>query len=723
MLIIRIFFVFIILGFHVGLASNPLDLLKQDKVTPEGTAPNPFSLLGEWWSYVDISHDNLDERIAHVKNVTNDSVASVRPELQKELTSTLQQINSYLDSIAELKVTASKEEVVVLEEKSQYTIEEIQSLFTSYHELSTTRDRLISIQNEEESRAKNAEKIVADTIIAYRDIKENTENKLRLGLIIMANRLNWFVWKIDAPIQQSKLDLITTRLDFILAELESISETLLVEKSTIRKLNRQIELQSNQLENIHKQTLKAKEAYTEKIGVDFVSRLEEKLYAQKVLNSEITEKQAELELAMLRSLLALAVLNKQKESIEELDPIQLLEENIAIKNKASPAIQNWRSNIVAERDAIQELLSGGDLEEDEQRIKRILDQRISAMKSTVQEITRLEQSLFNLDTLQKVLEKKLGKTQGWLFKLRSSGLFLFDQTFVRIWDLLNSKLFELGNVPVTSWDIIQAIIILFATYFIARILQRTLIRLNKTPEGKIPPAMYTLSRVIFYTFIVLGGFAAFASIGVNFTNLAIVAGALSVGIGFGLQSIVNNFVSGIIILFEHNIKVGDFIELDTGLRGTVRDINVRCTIVNTLDNLDIIVPNSELVSAKVTNYTLNEPIVRIHVPFGVAYGSDKELVRKAVLEAAKNVEITYDDGANRRTQVWLVGFGDSSLDFELVVWLNPKLGRAAPGSWRALYSWEIESALKRHNIEIPFPQRDLHIKSGFNLTDLESGYK
>jgi len=102
----------------------------------------------------------------------------------------------------------------------------------------------------------------------------------------------------------------------------------------------------------------------------------------------------------------------------------------------------------------------------------------------------------------------------------------------------------------------------------------------------------------------------------------------------------------------------------------------------------------------------------------VAYGSDKELVKKAVLEAARKVSVTYDDGANRRPQVWLTGFGDSSLDFELVTWVSPKLGKAAPGSWKALYNWEIESALQQYGIEIPFPQRDIHIKSG-NETSID----
>ncbi len=698
-------------------ASNPLNLLQAEEVTSEGTAPNPFSLLGEWWAYIDISHENLDERITHVKNVTKNTVDSVRPELQKELTSTVQQVNGYLDSIAKLKKSSAEERIEVLQEKKQYSIDEVQKLFSEYHDLKITKDRLINIQNEEKERAKNAENVVEELIIPYRDIKENTEKKLKLGLTIMANRLNWLVWKIGEPIQQDKINSINEQLEFLLGEINSIPTKLQADKNSFESLNRLIEKQSNLIKSLHEQTLEAKGAYTEKIGVDYISRLEERLYAQKVLVSEVAENQAKIDYSILHSLKSIVILKSDEFSAENYNYVEEHSRSKTIFGEVSSYVSNWKSNIEKEREAIQDLITGGNLEEEEKRIRRILDQRINAIKLSNQEITKLEQSLFNLEQLQKVLEKQLGDSHGWLFKLRSSGLFIFDQTFVRIWDLLNSKLFELGDVPVTSWDIIQAIIILVVTYFVAKLLQRTLIRLNKTPEGKIPPAIYTLSRVIFYTFIVLGGMAAFASIGVSFTNLAIVAGALSVGIGFGLQSIVNNFVSGIIILFEHNIKVGDFIQLESGLRGTVRDINVRSTIVNTLDNLDIIVPNSELVTAKVTNYTLNEPIVRIHVPFGVAYGSDKDLVKTAALEAARKVDITYDDGANRRTQVWLVGFGDSSLDFELVVWLNPKLGRAAPGSWRALYSWEIESALKRHNIEIPFPQRDLHIKSGFNLSD------
>ena len=209
---------------------------------------------------------------------------------------------------------------------------------------------------------------------------------------------------------------------------------------------------------------------------------------------------------------------------------------------------------------------------------------------------------------------------------------------------------------------------------------------------------------------------ALASIGLDFSNLAIVAGALSVGIGFGLQSIVNNFVSGIIILFEHQLRVGDYIELDNGLTGTVKSINVRSTLINTNDNIDIVVPNSEIISTKLTNWTLGEHFLRVRIPFGVAYGTDKELVRKAAIEACDEVSFTLTNMPGREPDVWLVEYGDNSLNFLLLVWVN-RQGARRPTRTRAAYLWAMETKFREYGIEIPFPQRDLHIRSGWSPTE------
>ncbi|MDQ2694607.1 MAG: mechanosensitive ion channel [Pseudomonadota bacterium] len=199
--------------------------------------------------------------------------------------------------------------------------------------------------------------------------------------------------------------------------------------------------------------------------------------------------------------------------------------------------------------------------------------------------------------------------------------------------------------------------------------------------------------------------------GIDFTNFALLAGAFAIGIGFGLQSIVSNFVSGLILLFERSLKVGDFVELSSGINGEVRAINVRSTVINTNDNVDIVVPNSNFIDHDVINWTLLEAYRRIHVPFKVAYGTDKELVRKAALEAADKLPHTLK---SMNPGVWLVKFGDSSLDFELVVWITPKAVKR-PGAVFAAYLWEIETALRKYGIEIPFPQRELRLRSGFEV--------
>ena len=181
----------------------------------------------------------------------------------------------------------------------------------------------------------------------------------------------------------------------------------------------------------------------------------------------------------------------------------------------------------------------------------------------------------------------------------------------------------------------------------------------------------------------------------------------------GLQAVFSNFVAGLIILFEKSLKVGDFVELQSGITGEVKEINMRSTLVTTNDNVDILVPNSDFINQVVTNWTLREAYRRIHVPFGVAYGTDKDLVRKAVLEAADAVRWTLKESRRRAPQVWFVNFGESSLDFELVVWLIPEAVKR-PSAVQATYLWEIESKLHEYGIEVPFPQRDLHLRSGFN---------
>lgn len=252
--------------------------------------------------------------------------------------------------------------------------------------------------------------------------------------------------------------------------------------------------------------------------------------------------------------------------------------------------------------------------------------------------------------------------------------------------------------------IVIAISLIWGASFLSRIIEA---RIGKS-QSMTPSVRGLFGQLIRILMIGIAIFFALNMVGIDLTAFAVFTGALGVGIGFGLQSIFSNFVAGIIIILEKTLKVGDFVDLESGITGEVREINVRSTLVTTNDNIDMLIPNSEFINKRVINWTLREAKRRIHVPFGVAYGTDKELVKKAALEAANSVEFTVKKIKNRDPDVWLVGFGDSSLDFELVVWLTDEATKK-PGKVHATYCWAIETALAKYDIVIPFPQRDLHL--------------
>lgn len=209
----------------------------------------------------------------------------------------------------------------------------------------------------------------------------------------------------------------------------------------------------------------------------------------------------------------------------------------------------------------------------------------------------------------------------------------------------------------------------------------------------------------------LGGAIAFLVMlsiaGIEFTNLAIIAGALSVGIGFGLQNVVNNFVSGLILLLERPIRTGDWIVVG-GTEGYVKSINIRSTQIQTFDRADVIVPNSELISGQVVNWMLGDPYGRVKVPVGVAYGSDTAKVKEILLKVGNEHPLTIHGNPNvPEPSVLFLGFGDSSLDFELRCVIREVDKRL---SVLSDLNFAIDAAFREHGIEIPFPQRDLHLR-------------
>ncbi len=274
--------------------------------------------------------------------------------------------------------------------------------------------------------------------------------------------------------------------------------------------------------------------------------------------------------------------------------------------------------------------------------------------------------------------------------------------------------FSLGEFSFSLSGLIAAAVVLLLVWLFSRVMQKGFTRYADNHQEELRPAIYTVSRLAKYALIVVGVLIALGVLGIPLTQFAVLAGAIGVGLGFGLQAIFSNFISGLILLFDRSLKVGDFVELESGVHGEVRDIGIRATRVLTNDNIDILVPNSEFVTGRVVNWTMGDGSSRLRVPFGVDYDTDKNLVKQAALEAAAEVAFTMHHDGERGPEVWLVEFAESSINFELVVWVTPQATRL-PDEARAAYTWALDDALGKHGIAIPFPTTDLNIQSLFGL--------
>ena len=274
-----------------------------------------------------------------------------------------------------------------------------------------------------------------------------------------------------------------------------------------------------------------------------------------------------------------------------------------------------------------------------------------------------------------------------------------------------TALIQLGDVRITVGSVAAALITT-GLFLVAAWLVGGAIKRLRRRSLRSAAALYVVVKVVTYGLTLFGIIAGLSTLGLNLASIAVFAGGLGIGIGLGLQGVVKEFFSGLVLIFDDVINVGDYIELESGTRGVVHEIGPRATRIRNNDNIDILLPNSYLIENQVTNWTLKGDTRRIHIPFGVAYGVDKEKVREAVLEAARSVPFSLPETESRKPQVWLTGFGDSSLNFELLVWPTIEAVKR-PRAMEAAYTWAIDDALRKAGIEIPFPQRDVRLRAFF----------
>jgi small-conductance mechanosensitive channel len=271
----------------------------------------------------------------------------------------------------------------------------------------------------------------------------------------------------------------------------------------------------------------------------------------------------------------------------------------------------------------------------------------------------------------------------------------FSQTF-------KFKLFDIGQTSISLSSVLIFLLVFTSLVVISKFVTRLIANRFMAKLTSDSATIFTFRRISFYLMVIISAIFSLQFIGVGLGGLGVIIGLLSVGIGFGLQNITSNFISGIIMLFERPIKIGDRVTVGDTV-GDVISINMRSTTIRTLHNVSIIVPNSEFVSSKVINWSHDDPRIRLDINVGVSYNSDLDRVIQALKEVAvENRDVLREP----KPDVLHLGFGDSAWNMQLRVWIGNPHGQF---KIRSDLNCAIVRKFREHGVEIPYPQRDLHV--------------
>ncbi len=417
------------------------------------------------------------------------------------------------------------------------------------------------------------------------------------------------------------------------------------------------------------------------------------------------QKKVYLELRLEKETIQIATRQKEKENVD-LNETKLLEE-------LEDTQKNWQYNFVAqELETIKKKIS----HEIELLNKILLLRQInnlknedldsyilvrSMMESLSSELVASDKELFILQ--QKMLEwlkyEYIGDFAAMYYDFESWA----ERLYAQIVEIINTPLFYKDEKPVDISNILMMFMIIIIGFMIAKFYKRRVVAAQKRVTFIQKQSFKIIGNIGYYIIIIVTFAISLNSIGLDLSSLSLVAGALSVGIGFGLKEVVGNFVSGIILMAERSVKIGDFIELENGTAGNVIDIRMRSVTIKTSANIDIVVPNSDLVQHSFVNYTLEEPVRRLSIPFTVAYGVSFETVDEVIRTALEQSDLTYlRDSKEYQSEVIMTGMDERGVNYTLFVFVNTYGPNARSSFFRLIYK-----TLQEHNLPIPAPRLDL----------------
>ena len=657
--------------------------------------PNPAAIDQTVLHYFDAEGEDLEKRI-EAFTLTLHKYEAIG---NKRIEAILSKIHLSLKSLISTSYPTDDRAFAKTDFADGYDLEDIIAL---YHQSRKKKLDIKSLHEEEKENKRGLDAAYDNfdrELKFYQKIHADSPEKIECGLETLYNFILLKIGENKQKFFQNKIIKAKSELTFLENELAHAKNKIIIGDSYLVALKNEAKISKNDW-------LATKSAHLEK-EADLLLDNQEQSVKQEILKSSLKELNAKQKFLHSEIKYTLATALKDREAIDVSKVKQKISSWEILISNFHQLTDHWLSKLHKAIQRYGEILTLNVKNNESPEAYTIAQENLLSLQS-------LQSNTDDIEFLVSLLKEQTTILQGGLTHAFNSLRHYFVQGFTYLKNALDTTLFHIGLTPVTYWGIIRFFLILLLTLFISRFLIRTLSTYALETKKVQRSIVYRLSRLLHYLVLVIGLLLALLAIGFDFSNLLLVAGALGVGLGFGLQSIFNNFISGLIMLFESQLKIGDFIEVAPGVRGEIREINVRSTLLTTPDGVEVIVPNAEFISNRITNWTFRHNYRRLHIPFSVAYGSNPEQVQEVILNLAKKMPDTLIKPGFEEPQVILIKLSESSMDFELVLWVCK-----IKGSTQSDYLIGINQALIENDIVQPFPQREMSISNLLGARNLE----
>ena len=674
---------------------SPTSSLQKEQSPP----PNPADLSQSWWRYYNVSGEELQLRIQKSIEELHRLQNSLSPEESLEASPFIERIISVLQTLPELQHPV---ELSTSENKpflNEYDLEEFVGLARELQETEQELRNTILQKNLNIEILQSGNKYLDTLVAAYLIEPKPSAKKLIHGLEIMSEKLTLIVDEFQVSYLQTLENRQKEEVVHLQKEINFARNHLTFPSYLVEQVQKELQQAQKNLKNATMVAFNAQLAYT-KIHTQPLSSATEKAHSsQKLIEASVQE-----------ALSQILLLNKEIENtileinhLESQKSISLYREQITASElkvqKIGRSIADWQKNATLDMEqSLQRLSYPSEQDSSHQAGEREgYHTSLDLSQKTLLLIQKLENEMFIskflIEQLDLLIKQKYPTFTDKIADQTTSFLIYIEEHA----QWMRESFFKIGTTPITVRAILKVIIILFLGYALATFTQKFLHRLGRKHNLITESALYTFSRLAYFFILLLGLVIAISSIGIDFTAFAFVAGAFTFWIGFGLLSIIQNFVSGIIVLLDKNIRVGDYIVLESGEKGIILDVNVRTTILETLEGHKIFIPNSELIIKKFTNKKVSDQSHRISIPFKISYQADRELVCKMVIETAVGIPYTLPVPP---PQVWMTELNDSNIDLALVMWVDESSINKKTTSLESIYLWAIDDTFRKNKISL-----------------------